>query len=377
MAYPFYETLQNLSKNMQGGNFGLWYNKFIPIANFESCKVSDERGNDKNPVLCYYEKYNRIQKDIIKNILDEKHADQAGFCNILSAKYESVAFKAKLKTPLITGIGESHPHEVSMVFDHNLGIPYIPASGIKGIVRFAHTLGLLDLIPPEKIKLDKEGKEYFDDDDEGEADWTNIPQLFGTQGKRGSVFFLDAYPEKIPELHIDIMNPHYGKYYSGESPPADYLDPNPLKFLTVAKDTVFIFRALVDKSSGLLDKVKAAFIKALTEEGIGAKTAVGYGIFDIEGQKITEKDSSTPNHPSPSIKKMVEPETWENVTLSYAPGTGIISTRWEGKNASTKDQSIIPAPLLEQLKAKRKAGPVKIKVELIGGKEYRLLEIEK
>jgi len=31
-----------------------------------------------------------------------------------------------------------------MTFDHNLGIPYIPASSIKGIVRFAHTLDLIE-----------------------------------------------------------------------------------------------------------------------------------------------------------------------------------------------------------------------------------------
>ncbi|MBC8391014.1 MAG: hypothetical protein H8E17_00390, partial [Deltaproteobacteria bacterium] len=118
MVYPFYERLQNLSKNMTSGNFGLWYNKFIPIDSFESCKISDERGNDKNPISCYHEKYNKIQKDNIRKLLDRKHLDQAGFCDTLSAKYETVSLKAKLKSPLITGIGETHPHEVSMVFDH-------------------------------------------------------------------------------------------------------------------------------------------------------------------------------------------------------------------------------------------------------------------
>ena len=277
--YPYYNELQRLVPNMNRGNFGLWYNKFIPLKDLDKCKASDERGNDKNAVSYYHEKYNKIQKDTINELLDKKHLDQAGFCHVLSLKYQIVIFKAKLKTPLITGIGETHPHEVSMVFDHNMGIPYIPASGIKGIVRFAHTLGMLADIPPGKIQLDKDGKEYFDD----EEDWTNVPQLFGAQKKRGAVFFLDAYPEKVPDLHVDIMNPHYGKYYSddkNETPPGDYLDPNPLKFLAVSKETVFIFRALVDKESAeLIDKVKTAFKKALEDEGVGAKTAVGYGIF--------------------------------------------------------------------------------------------------
>ena len=280
MAYPFYESLQELSRNMAAGNYGLWYNKFIPMNDFSSCKASDESGNENDAVSYYYAQYNGIQKATTNKLLDKKHQDQAGYCAALSTGYESVVFRAKLKTPLITGIGETHPHEVSMVFDHNMGIPYIPASGIKGIVRFAHTLGLLDKISPEKIKPDeKSGQLYFDD----EKPWTSIPKLFGTQSERGSVIFLDAYPEQAPELHIDIMNPHYGKYYNEGVPPGDYLDPKPIKFLTVAKNTVFIFRALADKEhSDLAGKVRNALEKALTVEGIGAKTAVGYGLFDIE-----------------------------------------------------------------------------------------------
>jgi CRISPR-associated protein Cmr6 len=280
MAYPFYEELQKLSRNMRAGNYGLWYNKFIPIKDLDSCRASDERGNENKAVLYYHNTYNTIQRDTINKLLEKKHRDQKDFCSMLSFVYNNLVFKAKLRTPLITGIGETHPHEVSMVFDHNIGIPYIPASGIKGIVRFAHTLELLDKISPEKIKTDeKSGQSYFDD----EKSWTIIPQLFGTKAARGSVIFLDAYPEQIPDLHIDIMNPHYGKYYNEGVPPADYLDPNPIKFLTVAKETVFLFRTLVNKKhSELVEKVKYAFAKALTVEGVGAKTAVGYGRFDIQ-----------------------------------------------------------------------------------------------
>ncbi|MBA4368353.1 MAG: type III-B CRISPR module RAMP protein Cmr6 [Desulfobacterium sp.] len=281
MAYPFYVKLQNLSQNMPDGNFGLWYNKFIPISNFDDCKAADEKGNKDNAVTYYHDKYKQLSKDKVNQLLEAKHSDQANYCIVLSPIYETVIFKATLKTPLITGIGETHPHEVSMVFDHNMGTPYVPASGIKGILRFAHTIGLIPDIPPEKIETDKKtGKLFFND----EEDWTGVPQLFGTQAKRGSVFFLDAYPEKMPDLHVDIMNPHYGDYYSDDTnriPPGDYLNPVPLKFLTVAKDTVFIFRALVDKKNPeLTGMMRKAFRKALTEEGVGAKTAVGYGLFD-------------------------------------------------------------------------------------------------
>ena len=152
MAYPYYEALRHLSPRMNRGNFGLWYNKFIPIKDFDSCCTSDDRGKHENAVSFYQRRYNEFQKDMVNGLLKKKHRDQEGFCESFQQKYEKVVFRAKLGSPLITGIGESHPHEVSMVFEHNMGIPYIPASGIKGIVRFAHTLGLLSDIPDGEIK---------------------------------------------------------------------------------------------------------------------------------------------------------------------------------------------------------------------------------
>lgn len=376
-VYPYYDDLQKVASNMSKGNFGLWFNKLIPISNFDFCKASDKRGNENNTVSCYHDEYNRIYKDTINRFLTEKHRNQQGFCSASSSRYELVISKAKLKTPLITGIGESHPHEVSMVFDHNLGIPYIPASGIKGIVRFAHTLGLLADIPQDEMKTDINGKEYFED----EKDWTYIPQIFGTQGERGSVIFLDAYSEKVPDIHVDIMNPHYGKYYSDESPPADYLDPNPLKFLTVAKDTVFIFRALVDKKiAGLVEKVKSAFKKALTEEGVGAKTAVGYGIFELidaksQGVSSQKNQKEKSKQSSKEDKKAVDIVIWGNAVLSYTPNTGEITAFVGNKKALSKDKSIVSELLLNKLKEKKKKTiTAKVEVEPYGN-SFKLIKI--
>lgn len=127
----------------------------------------------------------------------------------------------------------------------------------------------------------------FDD----EADWTSVPHMFGTQKNRGNVIFLDAYPEDIPALHMDIMNPHYSPYYSEGKPPADHHNPTPIKFLTVAKGTKFIFRAVAKKEQNLPQKIRVAFAEALTKEGVGAKIALGYGRFviDEDGQKVLLK----------------------------------------------------------------------------------------
>ncbi|SEM58722.1 CRISPR-associated protein Cmr6 [Syntrophus gentianae] len=276
--YPLPKKIQDISKDMLKGNFGLWYNKFIPL-NDRSFKPSDNRNDENRNVDYYFEQYCRVLKSNsaqIAAMLKYIHENMDDFCSSFPIDmFEEIVICATLETPLVTGIGESHPHEVSIALDHNMGIPYIPASGVKGIVRFAHTVSLI----PESIKngLIQDNLEFDD-----ESNWTFIPLLFGTQGNRGKVIFLDAYPEGIPDLHVDIMNPHYAPYYSEGKPPADHYNPTPIKFLTVATGTNFIFRAVALNEEGLPQKVKMALTRALTEEGVGAKTAVGYGRFLID-----------------------------------------------------------------------------------------------
>lgn len=283
--YPIHKELQNISRHMQKGNFSLWFNKFIPLNNQNECKPSDDKENkdsENSAVDHYFNMYGKM-KNNAADMLKQKHADMDDFgAGFPSDKYEEIVICATLNTPLITGIGESHPHEVSMVFDHNMGIPYIPASGLKGIVRFAHTLSLWkEGIPTELITTDqKTSQDSFDDDN-----YEPVYSIFGNQKNCGRVVFLDAYPNGVPDLHIDIMNPHYSPYYIEGKAPADHYNPTPIKFLTVAKETTFIFRAVAEKKENMPEKVRAAFIKALTEEGVGAKTAVGYGRFQIDEKK--------------------------------------------------------------------------------------------
>ncbi|HOF05603.1 MAG TPA: type III-B CRISPR module RAMP protein Cmr6 [Syntrophales bacterium] len=292
--YPFPNTLQKAWQQRPSGNFGLWYNKYVPLSDDQKLNASDDRGDKTKPVEHYEQIYKKmIQNKQLQIFLDAKHdALDTFIAGYLGGEYERIFMAARLTAPLITGIGESHPHEVSMVFDHNLGIPYIPASGIKGIVRFAHTLsiwenGLPEEFPAGLLERDRDTQKITGFDDEN---YEPVYSLFGNQKNRGKVIFLDAYPAVVPALHIDIMNPHYGDYYADDMnriPPADYLSPNPIKFLTVAPGTVFIFRALAKRKDDMPVKVRAAFVKALTVEGVGAKTAVGYGRFTLD-EKATE-----------------------------------------------------------------------------------------
>ena len=160
---------------------------------------------------------------------------------------------------LIVGLGSEHVQETNMMLHHIYGIPYIPGSAVKGVLRHWWL-------------------EDFDNDENKAFKDKNFLVLFGSQEQRGKVQFLDAYPD--PEkFHFatDIMNPHYPEYYSGSKPPTDHQNPRPIPFLTVEK-TTFRF-AFLSKDQPPLDELSKRFQEALELKGVGAKTAVGYGYF--------------------------------------------------------------------------------------------------
>ncbi|MCD6121240.1 MAG: type III-B CRISPR module RAMP protein Cmr6 [Spirochaetales bacterium] len=295
MFKPYYRELQNLSEKMHNGNFGLWYNKFIPL-NTYSYEPCGKREKKEDNLQYYKEEYNKFKNsDELQTFLNRKHIEYHKLIEYYKSLNASCyTFTASLVSPLIIGVGETHPSETSLIFNHNLGIPYIPASSIKGIIRFAYTLDLLKRPLPDKLKKDEDYNLYFDDED----NWTDIAIYFGTMKQRGSVLFLDAYPVKVPDLKLDIINPHYGQYYGENKAPADYLSPIPIKFLTVKEGSEFIFRAIITKgiaseyiskntNISIEETLKNSLKRALVKEGIGAKTTLGYGRF-----KITEGEPS-------------------------------------------------------------------------------------
>ena len=171
---------------------------------------------------------------------------------------------------LIVGLGSEHVQETNMTLHHVYGIPYIPGSAVKGVLRHWWL---------QEFNND-EGKALQDE---------KFLVLFGSQEQRGEVQFLDAYPEEVT-FATDIMNPHYPDYYSGSKPPTDHQNPVPINFLTV-EQTTFRF-AFLAKTRTPLDELEKRFQEALEMKGIGAKTAVGYGYFrDFNDQTAAITDA--------------------------------------------------------------------------------------
>ncbi len=172
-------------------------------------------------------------------------------------------FSATLSWRMVIGLGASHPQETSMTLHHIYGIPYIPGSAVKGVTRHWVILSKFD-------------------QDEKEAEKDEIfKNIFGTQKEAGKIIFFDAYPVGEIKLKLDIINPHYPDYYSENTPPADWQNPVPIKFLSVEKTKFSFYLAAKKEAHELLNTAATWLKEALENYGIGAKTSLGYGIFDV------------------------------------------------------------------------------------------------
>lgn len=249
-----------------------FFYRFIIYRNYLLQKINK---TDKFEEYHYYKNFYECRLEFLEDI--------CGKSNII---------KFKTSSRFIPGLGGQHPTEVGLTWDRNLGVPYLPGSSVKGMVRaFAE----------HWVDWDKEKDKKLLPED--------IIRIFGPSktkeydnNSEGTVIFHDAYPTKIPKLELDITNVHYKDYYEGKSPPADYLSPTPIFFLTVDKDQEFLF-ALGKSSVGKnehsdevdedIETARDLLICALDYIGAGGKTAVGYGRFkngDCPATENTEEE---------------------------------------------------------------------------------------
>ena len=244
-----------------------------------------------------------------RNTIDGLLARQQQLVRAVSPN-EAHTLVALSVAPFTTGLGNEHPLENGFAFLNPYGLPYLPGSGVKGVVRRAaqelasgdwgDTAGLSDT---EDYALRIAG-----DDAGGEPlKLSMIDVLFGREPRdgdkrhvRGALDFWDVMPKIAGDrLAVEIMTPHLSHYYQekpchGSQTPHDSGAPTPISFLTVPPRSEFSFHVRCDlprlrRVAAQLTEddrwkalVTAAFEHAFKWLGFGAKTAVGYGAMEID-----------------------------------------------------------------------------------------------
>jgi CRISPR-associated protein Cmr6 len=313
----FFKEAWEESNMKQFQSISLLLNKYVPII-FKNSNNTLEfqdislKGSIKKFFLQEINNQNIIKE--FYNKLKQRVEKQKEFLKKIG--YEDI-FSSKLKTAyrLVVGLGSGSVFETSLTLHHIFGIPYIPASALKGVVRSVSfwEIAKSQIEKNQNLNIEEFLEEFqrkLYDDDISNSDTEEIiihKILFGTQEFKGLLIFLDSYPEINKETNnfdifeLDVMTSHYQEYYTKTQTPGDWENPNPITFLTVKKGIPFEFNVLIDKHrlqeieknkiipknvieklknyQELKSKVKRWLELALKEFGVGAKTRLGYGIF--------------------------------------------------------------------------------------------------
>lgn len=250
----------------------------------------------------------------INELVTNKHERQEILISKLAMKYKIRRVKATVLWRIIIGLGQEHVSETSMRLDFIKGVPFIPASAIKGVVRQRYIEMLSSYFTDERLSILENILERYDSSDlkaenkylkdKYKISKDSFPlektlevlkttnkliekgqQIFGTQNKVGQITFLDAYMPTWKDNYAaeDTITPHFSKYYNEKENqyPTDSSNPLPIDFITIQEaDFNFYFlgrdKELVDF---IWDGKDGLLADALSKHGIGAKTSVGYGYF--------------------------------------------------------------------------------------------------
>ncbi len=217
--------------------------------------------------------------------------------------------------PFMTGLGNEHPLENGFAFLNPYGLPYLPGSGVKGVLRrAAEELVSGGYGDPEGWNQDAIDALFGRETEAGDSE---------TARNRGALMFWDVIPEPAGgKLAVDIMTPHYGDYYQGNTTPHDSGQPNPIPFLVIPPGSSFTFH--VQCNPVLLPKtlrdswpilLEAAFRHAFEWLGFGAKTAVGYGQFpgDALEKAKAEREAAVQRRQEEAAKERAEAERREKL----------------------------------------------------------------
>ena len=224
---------------------------------------------------------------------------------------QGLRLQATAIAPFTTGLGNEHPLENGFAFLNPYGLPYLPGSGVKGVLRTAAkelASGQWDskewhhAEEPRHEVHDKQGKHLFRASD--------LDVIFGSEAQdeenhlRGVLSFWDVIPQiEGNSLMVEIMTPHQSHYYqddakkgAGSNSPHDSGSPNPISFLTVPPQSKFAFHVVCDSirlahlAPDLLNNehwkvlLQETFEHAFAWLGFGAKTSVGYGAMGRDTQ---------------------------------------------------------------------------------------------
>jgi CRISPR-associated protein Cmr6 len=222
---------------------------------------------------------------------------------ITASRFRSLKFINESR--LLVHLGRASVLEnVGLYCDRVTGLPWIPGTSLKGVLStWAYWEGCFGRDgTPGEIKICQTdgtatGKQLTRSwIAKHGADKSDLAmRILGDDSLSGSkcageIVFVGGFPADPPVMGLDIVNPHF----EPDGKDASRLRPN--TFLTIEPGTgwqfAFYARSGVPDAERILKETTRWLMEALTQLGVGAKTAAGYGRFGeaAEDDHKTETD---------------------------------------------------------------------------------------
>lgn len=283
--------------HVNSDNLYLFYHKWVKADRNSkfSLKDSGKDGQKMNEILI--QSRTKISMDAL---IKEYHEAVQNLPGI-----ETTVYKARLSYAMAMGLGDASVYETSWTLHHTYGVPVIRASAIKGLVRsyVIQSFFMKEEFNGNPNDEDRAEKEALQD--EGFCELFGSPKESKKGEYQGELVFFDALPHSGTKVGLDIMTPHYSPYYQKEKtkkdtlkPAGDYYDPVPVTFPVVTQGSFTFVIGVKKTRPAYQDMIAAGALSqghysgkskleighmlleaALKEFGLGAKTALGYGVF--------------------------------------------------------------------------------------------------
>lgn len=277
----------------------------------------------------------------------------------LTIPCQEQSFCAQVCYPgLLVGLGNTHASgqtkaeiQLGMTLDTVTGLPYLPGSTVKGILRSAFLQNreyVAAMLEEQGISLTPQQVEALELDSFGRQQPYGDYTITAEYGGGRDVFF-DAWPVQ-PDADKHLLGPENITPHRAKKPELEGLTaPIPLNLIKVLPGVVFQFRFQL--ADTVLGKDEAAvtvsaaqklelYRQLLLDLGAGAKTNVGFGVLKECSEagknhryleQLPEKEQKQKPHQEDKPKKQVKKENTgrtrqENVQISQIPQPKTLST---------------------------------------------------
>lgn len=270
---------------------------------------------------------------------------------------ECRGFKLKIDGRLLIGLSSGGALETGCAVSHTHGMPYLPGSSVKGVVR-AYAQTMLKDSPQVVSEL------FGLRTDPGDSE-----MLSGLMTFHDAWWVPDSSSNKKPFV-LDIVTTHHPEYYGneGNTPASDLDSPVPNNLIGVHGEFYFVIQG----PENLLDITEKLLHEALISRGVGAKTRAGYGYFIDENQTMDGMTSTETGFIEVMLRHM--PNTGE-ITADFTDQDGTAKRATCSKEKAAELKKKIPDLSKNQKDKLKKQGiPYQAKVSIVGNR-CELLDI--